>query len=81
MQTGKLKSALYEEAHKEYFNEKQPSYKIEVTGSSNSCLLKIGKQRFRSLVDSCAEVSLLHKRVYDSLKFKPKLIKRKVNLQ
>lgn len=32
-------------------------------------------------MDLGAEVSLLHKRVYDSLKFKPKLIKRKVNLQ
>ena len=52
-----------------------------MAGSPNSCLLKIGKQRYRSLVDSGAEVSLLHKRVYQSLKNPPKLIKKKISLQ
>ena len=37
-------------------------FKINVSGSPNSCLVKIGKQRFRTLVDTGAECSLMHRR-------------------
>ena len=49
--------------------------------SPDSCLIKIGTQKFRSLVDSGAEVSLTHRNVYQSMKDQPKLIKKYVNLQ
>ena len=41
----------------------------------------IGKQKFRCLVDTGEECSLMHCRVYDSLKNKPKLHKKTVDLQ
>ena len=50
--------------------ESIPTYKINLAGSPNSCIIKIGKNKFRSLVDTGAEVSLMHRRVYDSLKVK-----------
>ena len=44
-----------------------PVYKIDLLGNPNSCLVKIGKQVFRSLVDSGAEASLIHRRAYQNL--------------
>ena len=58
-----------------------PVYKIDLLGNPNSCFVKIGKQSFRSLVDSGAEVSLIHSRAYQNLKDKPKLMNKKVHLQ
>ena len=55
--------------------------KISVSGSPNSCLVKIGKQRYRTLVDTGAECSFMHRRIYDQLKNKPRLINKKVCLQ
>ena len=46
-----------------------------VTKGPNSLLIKIGKQKYRALVDSGAEVSLIHRHVFHSLKNKPKLRK------
>ena len=37
-------------------------FSINLAGNPNSCVIKIQKQRFRSLVDSGAEVSLMHKK-------------------
>ena len=54
----------------------QEKFNINVSGSPNSCLVKIGKQRFRTLVDTGAECSLMHRRVYDQLKNKPRLVKK-----
>ena len=62
-------------------NSPQENFKINVSGSPNSCLLKIGKQRYRTLVDTGAECSLMHRRIYDQLKNRPKLVNRKVCLQ
>ena len=59
----------------------QAKFKINVSGSPNSCLVKIGKQRFRTLVDTGAECSLMHRRIYDQLNNKPKLTHKKVCLQ
>ncbi|MES9994030.1 MAG: retropepsin-like aspartic protease [Candidatus Thiodiazotropha sp.] len=52
-----------------------------MTGSPNSCLIQLGKSKFRTLVDSGAEVSLMHRRVYRSLKDKPALVKKTARLQ
>ena len=62
-------------------NSPQKTFKISVSGSPNSCLVKIGKQRYRTLVDTGAECSLMHRRIYDQLKNKPRLINKKVCLQ
>ena len=62
-------------------NSPQKTFKISVSGSPNSCLVKIGKQRYRALVDTGAECSLMHRRIYDQLKNKPRLINKKVCLQ
>ena len=62
-------------------NSPQENFKINVSGSPNSCLLKIGKQRYRTLVDTGAECSLMHRRINDQLKNRPKLVNRKVCLQ
>ena len=47
------------------------NFKISLSGNRNSCLIKIGKHRLRSLVDTGAECSLMHRRIYDQLKDKP----------
>ncbi|MET0107142.1 MAG: retropepsin-like aspartic protease [Sedimenticola sp.] len=44
-------------------------------------MIQIGKNKYRSLVDSGAEVSLIHRRVYQALKNKPKLFKKNARLQ
>ena len=62
-------------------NLPQETFKISVSGSPNSCLVKIGKQRIRTLVDTGAECSLMHRRIYDQLKDRPKLRNKKVCLQ
>ena len=41
---------------------------INLAGRPKSVTLKIGKQRFRSLIDTGAEVSLMHNRVFRTLK-------------
>ena len=44
-------------------------------------MVKIGKSKFRSLIDSGASVSLLHRRIFKNLQDPPKLINKKVYLQ
>ena len=64
-------------------NSGQKTRKIvihSVTKGPNSLLVKFGKRKFRALLDSGAEVSLIHRRVYDSLKSRPKLQKPNLNL-
>ena len=62
-------------------NSPQETFKISVSGSPNSCLVKVGKQRIRTLVDTGAECSMMHRRIYDQLKDRPKLLNKKVCLQ
>jgi hypothetical protein len=57
------------------------TFHINLTGNPNSCLVKILGHKYRTLVDTGAEVSLMHRRVYDSLKIKPKLKRHNVHLQ
>ena len=54
----------------------QEKININVSGSPKACLVKIGKQKFRTLVDTEAECSLMHRRVYDQLKNKPRLVNK-----
>ena len=49
------------------------TFKIELMGNPNSCIIKINKQKFCVLLDSGVKVSLIYARVYNSLKEKPKL--------
>ena len=58
-----------------------PIFKIELAGIPNYCIIKINKQKFRALLDSEAEVTLIHTNVYKSLKNKPKLKKQTALLQ
>lgn len=44
-------------------------------------MIKTERHKYRTLVDTGALVSLIHRRVYESLKNKPKLVKRNANLQ
>ena len=53
-----------------------PTFKIEHTGNPNSCIIKMNKQVFCCLLDSGAELSPIHTRVYNSLKEKQKLKKQ-----
>ncbi|CAC5366888.1 unnamed protein product [Mytilus coruscus] len=57
------------------------TFEINLEGNPNSCLIKIGHMKVRSLIDSGASISLLHNKIYNSIKGLPKLEKRQVNLQ
>ncbi len=59
----------------------EKNFSINLAGSPNSCVIQLGKQRYRALVDTGAEVSLVHRRVFDKLKHGYDLGKQKVNLQ
>ena len=80
--SGKLICSNHNEASGES-NKKtsMPTYKIELAGNPNSCLIKINNKKYRALLDSGAEVSLIHTRLYNSLKEKPKLNKQSALLQ
>ena len=70
-------------SNKNNINENSPhiTLKISVSGSPHSCLVKVEKQRIRTLVDTGAECLLMHGRIYDQLKDRPKLLNKKVCLQ
>lgn len=78
--TFKLTSVSHVEADGDG-NKNISVYKKELAGNPNSCLIQIEKNRFRALIDSGAEISLIHKRVYQAFKNKPHLIKKQVYLQ
>ncbi|CAG2214183.1 Retrovirus-related Pol polyprotein from transposon 297 [Mytilus edulis] len=62
-------------------SEQVETFEINLAGNPNSCLIKIAHMKVRSLIDSGASVSLLHNKIYNSIKGLPKLEKKKVNLQ
>ena len=74
-----------EEAHSERKQETSPNserhFSVNLAGSLNSCVIQINRQRYRVLVDTGAEVSLIHRRVFDKFKDSYNLEKQKVNLQ
>ena len=65
---GKLENSNNVEAYGESTVHDMPIFKIELVGNPNSCIIKINKQKFRALLDSGAEVSLIHTKVCKSLK-------------
>ena len=58
-----------------------PIYKIELAGNPNLCIIRINNQKYHGLLDSGAEVSLVHSRIYNCLRDKPKLKKQSALLQ
>ena len=61
-------------------HESVKTYNIALCGNPNSCLISIGSSKFRGLVDTGAELSVMSKRAYD-LKNKSTLEITKVNLK
>ena len=64
--------------HKEADGKREDilTHNSSLAGSSNSYLIKIGKRNLRSVDNSGAKVSLVHRRVYQSLKDAPRLINK-----
>jgi hypothetical protein len=56
----KINNLFYRENRNNSNCRKTSSYSINLSGNPVSCLIKIGKCKARALVDSGAEVSLLH---------------------
>ena len=59
----------------------EKNFSINLAGSPSSCVIQLGKQRCRALVDTGAEVSLVHRRIFDKLKDGYVMGMQKVNLQ
>ncbi len=80
---GKLKSSARRGLPRQNQSETGPTYQINLAGNHNSCLIKIQKQKLRALVDSGAQVSLLHESVIKELKKRTniKVESTKINLQ
>lgn len=58
-----------------------PTVTINAVENPNSCIIKIGKQKVRPLLDTGAAVSLVNSYVNRSLNDHFKLSKQKVNLK
>ena len=56
--------------------KEKEQYYVNIAGRPKSILLKIGKQKIRGLVDTGAEVSLIHERVFKNFKGKQLLNKK-----
>ena len=54
---------------------------MNIPNSPNSCLIKLQRIYYRSLVDTGAELSLINEKVYKHLKFQPALKKTSIALQ
>ena len=57
------------------------TYSTSAAGNPSSCLITLENRKYRSLLDSGAEMSLCHRRVYQSLSFPPRLLKKDISLQ
>lgn len=72
-----LRVSLHNEADEERINkcDNKIVYKISLTGNPSSCLVKFGKNKFRALIDTGAEGSLISRKMSHSLSFPPKVNK------
>ena len=61
--------------------QKTITYSTSAAGNPSSCLITLENRKYRSLLDSGAEMSLCHRRVYQSLSFPPRLLKKNISLQ
>ena len=59
--------------NKESTVKEEDIFNIEVNKTPNSCLIYIGKTRWRALVDTGADVSVMSERMYKKLKVKSKI--------
>lgn len=59
----------------------QKIFVIKTSGNPNSCLIETHGCKFRALVDTGAEVSLISTRAYRQMKHRPQLAESKVALQ
>ena len=76
LSTYKLDRSEYKEADilTKSKRETFEKYVVNLTGGNpNSCLIKIGKQKIRCLIDSGSSTSLISYKFYNSLQNKPKL--------
>lgn len=56
-------------------------FNINLNESPNTCLIKLYQRRYNALVDTGAEISVIHQNVFKSLPFKHKLSKTNARLQ
>ena len=94
---GKLKPSLHKEAGEERkintsfvrknknknYNVKKESKTINLNlaGNPGTCIIKIGKSRFRTLIDTGADASLISKKMFDKLPIKQKVTRVAPRLQ
>lgn len=58
-----------------------PTVTVNSVENPNSCVIRIGRQKFRPLIDTGAAVSIVNSNVHWSLPYPSKLSKPKVNLK
>jgi len=81
-QTFKLKRPAHDEADARVNKlGTKNKFKVNLTGNPNSCLIKIGKQKVRCLIDSGASTSLINWKFYSNLVNKPSLQKASAHLE
>jgi hypothetical protein len=56
----------------------RPTYEINLTDNPSSCILNIGKNRLRALINTRALVSLISKKMFDSLPFRPQVNRKDI---
>ena len=61
-------------------NRKTETFQTKITNNMNSCKVQIQRCVIRALVDTGSELTLLNKRIYDSLTFKPQLKRKNISL-
>ena len=71
----KLRGSLHKETVEESNGKsKKPVFKINVGRNTSSCVINVGKIRCRTLDDPGAQVSLISKKMFNNLPFKPKIV-------
>ena len=78
---GKLKTTNQTEAVGVVRKDETRVRSINLAGSPKCIVFKVGKQRYRSLIDTGAEVSLISEVAYSKLVPKPKIVRDSLHLQ
>ena len=60
-------------------HKEKRKFTVNLAGTPKCVTIKLAKQKFRSLIDTGAEVSLISEKVFKSMKQIPKLTRRKVS--
>ena len=64
-----------------YINKLPNKHVIHLMGDPNSIIIKVGRNKVRSLIDTGASLTIRSWKFYNSLKNKPKLQKVKTSLE